>query len=82
MEENELIEQLIPAVEEQMQSPATPFVKKHHKRLVDLGETEHEAKKMIALCLADESNRMFIDQRDFDIKRYEQLIKELPELPE
>ena len=37
---------------------------------------------MIALCLADESNRMFIDKRGFDIKRYQELLEELPELPE
>ena len=82
MEENELIEQLIPAVEEQLQSKDTPFVMKHYKRLIDLGESEHESKKMIALCLLDESNRMFLDKRDFDIKRYQLLLNELPELPE
>lgn len=82
MQENALIEQLIPAVEEQITSPATPFVKKHFARLVDTGETEHESKKMIALCLLDESNRMFIDKRDFDLQRYESMLKNLPELPE
>jgi len=82
MEENELIEQLIPAVEQQLVSTDTPFVKKHFNRMVKLGETEQEAKKMIALCLTDESNRMFIDQREFDIKRYQQLLEELPKLPE
>lgn len=82
MEENELIEQLIPAVEQQLKSKDTPFVKKHFTRLVNEGETEHEAKKMISLCLADESNRMFIDRRDFDLKRYQTLLEQLPILPE
>lgn len=82
MEENELIEQLIPAVEQQLDSPATPFVKKHFDRMVKLGETEFEVKKMIALCLTDETNRMFVESRDFDIKRYEALLIALPELPE
>lgn len=81
MEENELIEQLIPAVEQQMESSQTPFVKQHLDRLTGLGETEHEAKKMVALCLTDESNRMFIDSRDFDLKRYQALLEQLPELP-
>ncbi|MDB9741235.1 hypothetical protein OAB00_00115 [Akkermansiaceae bacterium] len=82
MEENELITQLVPAVEQQICSPITPFVKKHFERMQSLGETEFEAKKMIALCLADETNRMYIDSRDFDIKRYESLLVALPDLPE
>jgi len=82
MEENEIIEQLIPAVEEQLTSKETPFVKKHFKRLLELGESEHEAKKMIALCLTDEANRLFIEQREFDTKRYQSMLENLPELPE
>ena len=82
MEENELIEQLIPAVEQQLESKETPFVKKHFDRLISDGETEQETKMMIALCLADESNRMFIEKRDFDLDRYKQLLSVLPVLPE
>lgn len=82
MEENELIEQLIPAVEQQINSPVTPFVKKHFDRMLKLDETEFEAKKMIALCLTDETNRMFVESREFDLKRYEVLLCALPELPE
>lgn len=81
-QENELIEQLIPAVEQQIESPTTPFVNKHFKRMVNLGESEFEAKKMIALCLTDETNRMYIDKRSFNISRYQTLLETLPELPE
>jgi len=81
MDNTDLVSSLIPAVEQQLESKDTPFVKKHFDRLVKAGETADEAKKMIALCLADESNRMFIDRRDFDVDRYQELLSELPELP-
>ena len=77
-----MIEQLIPADEQQLKAKETPFVKKHFDRLVKLGETEHEAKKMIALCLADETNRLYIDRRDFDLERYQSLLEDLPTFPD
>ncbi len=81
-EEESLVSNLVPAVEQQMESDQTPFVKKTYDRLVESGEEEGEAKLLIALCLADESNRMFIDKRDFDLKRYQELLERLPEVPE
>ena len=81
-EEDDLVKNLVPAVREQMESPETPFVKKAMERLISDGEDEAEAEMMIALCLADESNRMFIDKRGFDLKRYQELLDALPNLPE
>ena len=81
-EEDDLVKNLVPAVKEQLKSQETPFVKKTMDRLLKDGEEEAEAEMMIALCLADESNRMFIDKRGFDIKRYQELLEALPELPE
>ncbi|MFT5906664.1 MAG: hypothetical protein ACI9E1_002276 [Cryomorphaceae bacterium] len=81
-EEDDLVKNLLPAVEQQLKSEQTPFVSQALSRLVKEGEETEEAKMMIALCLADESNRMFIDQRDFDIARYQALLSALPELPE
>jgi len=81
-EENDLVKNLVPAVREQIKSPETPFVKKALDRLIADGEEEAEAEMMLALCLADESNRMFIDKRGFDLKRYQELLDALPELPE
>lgn len=83
MEETDLISSLVPAVEQQLKSPATPFVKKTYERILKLDDVDNdEALKMIALCLADESNRMYIDKRDFDLDRYKELLDALPELPE
>ncbi|MFC5049393.1 hypothetical protein ACFPK9_02000 [Rubritalea spongiae] len=83
MEETDLVTSLIPAVQEQLNSKDTPYVKKAYDRILELEDVdEEEALKMIALCLADESNRMFIDKRDFDVERYQELLDALPELPE
>lgn len=81
-EEENLVENLIPAVEQQLESGATTYVKATYDRLLKDGEESDEAKMLIALCLADESNRMFIDKRDFDVARYQELLNALPEVPE
>jgi hypothetical protein len=81
-EEDDLVKNLLPAVEQQLESEQTPFVKQALNRLIKAGEDSEESKMMIALCLADESNRMFIDQRDFDVVRYQTLLNALPEMPE
>ncbi|MEO1856673.1 MAG: hypothetical protein ABGY95_04820 [Rubritalea sp.] len=83
MEETDLITSLAPAITEQLNSKDTPYVRKTYQRLIKLVDIDdEEAIKMLALCLADESNRMFIDKRSFDELRYQQLLNALPELPE
>lgn len=79
MNDDSLIESLLPAIEEQMESPATPYVKKTFVRLTEVEQLSPiESKEMMAICLADESNRMFVDKRDFDVARYQQLLNDLP----
>ena len=83
MEETDLITSLTPAIREQLSSKDTPYVRKALQRLIKLDDVDDsEAIKMLALCLADESNRMFIDKRNFDELRYQMLLNALPELPE
>lgn len=79
MNDESLIESLLPAVDQQLESPETPYVKKTFTRLVEQESlSPDEAKELIAICLADESNRMYIDKRDFDVKRYQELLESLP----
>ena len=79
MNDQSLIESLLPAVNQQLDSEQTPYVKATFIRLVEKDEiSPDEAKELIALCLADESNRMYIDKRDFDVSRYQQLLEDLP----
>ena len=76
------IEQLIPAVEQQISSTETTYVGQAYLRLLEEPDIdEHEAKLMIALCLADESEAMVEKERDFDITRYQKLLTLLPILP-
>ncbi|MFK7912016.1 MAG: hypothetical protein AB8F34_15650 [Akkermansiaceae bacterium] len=79
MNDENLIESLLPAVEQQLESPDTPYVIDTFTRLVEKeSRSPDEAKKLIAVCLAEESNRMFIDKRDFDVSRYQELLDQLP----
>ncbi len=79
MNDESLIESLMPAVEQQLESAQTPYVKETFVRLVEKEKlTPDAAKELIALCLADESNRMYIDKRDFDETRYKEMLDILP----
>ncbi len=79
MNDESLIDALLPAVQQQMESADTPYVKATFTRLVE-GEkfSPDDALDAIALCLADESNRMYIDKRNFDEIRYQELLSALP----
>ena len=79
MNDELLIDTLLPAVEQQMESAETPYVKATFTRLVEVEKfSPNDAIEAIALCLADESNRMYIDKRNFDEARYQELLSALP----
>jgi len=79
MNDESLIESLLPAIDQQLESPDTPYVKATFTRLVEKENfSPDQAKEMLALCLADESNRMFIEKRQFDVIRYRELLESLP----
>ncbi|MDA8964637.1 hypothetical protein N9H09_00495 [bacterium] len=80
---DEAVEQLIPAVEEQLTSPATPYVRETLDRLLTEPDIEgDEAKAMIAFCLADEIESLGAEKRDFSEDRYKTLLALLPIMPE
>ena len=80
----EIALKLIPAVEEQLASRDTPYVKQHFDRLLKEEDCdEQEAKEMIALCLADEIERMERENdRQFNQTRYQMMLGFLPKLPD
>jgi len=79
MNDDSLIESLLPAIEQQLESSATPYVKVTFVRLTEKENiSPGEAMEMMALCLGDESNRMVIDKRNFDVTRYQELLDALP----
>lgn len=74
---------LLPAIEEQLASTETPFVKEALQSLVTEDDIqEEEARYMLAFCLADEIEKMGREERGFDLKRYQTLLALLPNLPE
>lgn len=75
---------LIPAVEEQLSSDATPYVKEAYDRILAQVEDlkADEAKAMIAFCLADEIEALTKENRDFSEERYRLLLDLLPAMPE
>ena len=80
---DEAVEQLIPAVEQQLASPVTLYVKETFERLLTEPDIEEdEAKAMIAFCLADEIEALEIEKRDFSEERYQTLLSLLPIMPE
>lgn len=80
---DEAVKHLLPAVEEQMASPDTPYVRATFARLLrDPDIEEEEAKAMIAFCLADELEAVAREGRSFDAERYEMLLTLLPAMPE
>lgn len=74
---------LLPAIEEQLSSSQTPFVASAFNSLVNEDEIEaQEAKYMLAFCLADEIEKMNVEERAFNLERYQMLLALLPTLPE
>jgi len=80
-----IIAELLPAIEEQLASPDTPYVADTFDHLINLPDEDispEEAKQMIAFCLADEIDTMATEDRPFNPTRYQLLLKLLPTLPE
>ena len=80
---DEAVEKLLPAIEEQLNSPETPYVREAFERILTEPDIEEdEAKAMLAFCLADEIEAMMSDEREFDGNRYQMLLTLLPVMPE
>ena len=80
---DEAVEKLLPAIEEQLVSTETPYVREAFERLLKEPDIEDdEAKAMLAFCLADEIEAMMSDDRSFAENRYQMLLSLLPIMPE
>ena len=75
---DDLLPDLLLAVEQQLVSPQTPYVAKTLARLVGLGIEESEAKTQIALCLGEEMERILGSRKPFDEKSYRTDLDGLP----
>ncbi len=74
----DLLPDLISAVEQQLLSPQTPYVAKTFSRLVKLGLDETEAKTQIAICLGEEMDHVLKTRKPFDEKSYRASLQTLP----
>lgn len=80
---DQLIEALLPAVEQQLESSETPFVRKAWERLSGREDcSEQEARELIAQALAIATNRIMTSGRPFDVSYYKELLALLPALPD
>lgn len=75
---DDLLPDLLAAVEQQLGSPQTPYVAKTLARLIKLGIEESEAKTQIALCLGEEMDQILRKRRVFDEKAYRNSLDALP----
>ena len=73
----EMIETLVPAVREQLESPDTAYVKNCLERLTGREKLgEQEALELMAQALAITINAMVVGGRSFDSEKYKALLKD------
>ncbi|HLA32815.1 MAG TPA: hypothetical protein VJ047_17480 [Pseudomonas sp.] len=72
---------LIQAVENQLEAGEPAFVQAVLNKLLLVGYAREEILPLMALVLADEIDAMLREDRAFDVARYEQGLRALPELP-
>ncbi len=75
---DDLLPDLIAAVEQQLTSPQTLYVAKALVRLTKLGIPESEAKFQIAVCLGEEMDQVVRKRRSFDEQAYRAGLDALP----
>lgn len=75
---DDLLPDLIAAVEQQLSSQQTAYVAKAFARLQKLGIEDTEAKSQIAICLGEEMDNMLKTRKPFDEKSYRASLDALP----
>lgn len=74
----DLLPDLIAAVEQQLTSPQTPYVAQALARLLKLGIEESDAKSQIALCLGEEMDQVLKTRKPFNEISYRAQLAALP----
>lgn len=75
---DDLLPDLLTAVDQQLTSPETPYVAKTLARLLKLGLDETEARTQIAICLGEEMDEVLRTRRGFDQNSYRARLDALP----
>lgn len=69
------------AIENQLEAGEPAFVQSVLNKLTLVGYERDEIIELMALVLADEIDTMLREERPFDLNRYEQGLRALPDLP-
>lgn len=75
---DDLLPDLLAAIEQQLVSVETPYVEKTLARLVALGIEDNEAKSQMALSLGEQIDTMHETGKPFDEKAYRAALEALP----
>lgn len=70
------------AIDNQLASGEPAFAQSVLNKLLLVGYDREDALDMMAIVLADEINALLEADRAFDMARYEQLLRQLPTLPD
>jgi hypothetical protein len=74
---NEILEDALFAVEQQLQSEETKYVKECFEKLIETGKSEKEAKEKIAEALLKEADYVHANKTEFSEERYREYLKEI-----
>lgn len=74
----DLLADLLAAVEQQLVSPQTPYVAKTFARLIQHGLEPAAAKTQIAFCLGEEMDEILKSRKPFDQLAYRTALDALP----
>jgi len=69
------------AIENQLEAGEPAFVQSVLNKLTLVGYERDEIIELMALVLADEIDTMLREERPFDLNRYEQGLRALPDMP-
>jgi hypothetical protein len=75
---SDIPQSLLSAIDDQLRSPQTPYVRETHQRLLASGMSDAQAREEMADCLGDEIGEMMAKKRVFDEARYRALLDALP----
>jgi len=75
---SDILKGLLQAVDEQLRSPQTRYVKETYDRLLALGQSDEQAREEIADCLGEELDDMLQKNRSFDETLYKKTLDALP----
>lgn len=77
-----IIQQFLETVENQLKADKPIETRQTLERLIGLGYTEQEAKKLIAQCVASEMFQVMESNEPYNEERYVAMLKKLPKSPE